>query len=252
MTEVPRIVIAGARAAYFGPGLNLEPHHNAATTIAIALDVPFDIRLHSSTGDWSEWRSETVEAIPSGTHHHLLAHGAMAFFYLDPLSDDFPALCKSELVLGRKRLIKMTDYTISSALETLGVPSRKIEDKRIAEVVSLIEKAPQDFLTIEYASEIACLSPSRFRARFMKEVGVPFRRYRLWRRLAKVMHALSEGRSLTDAALLSGFSSSAHLSTAFKSTFGLSPNAISLMKMNIDFSEDKVLIDEVSHLCISQ
>ena len=69
--------------------------------------------------------------------------------------------------------------------------------------------------------------------------------------MAKVMKALSEGQSLTEAALLSGFSSSAHLSTAFKSMFGLSPNAINAMQIDIDFSEDNVFIDEVNHLCIS-
>ena len=251
MTETPRILLAGARAAYFGPGLDLEPHHNATTTIAVALGESFNIRLLSSAGEWPGWRSEIAEVIPSGAHHHLQAHGPMAFFYLDPLSDDYSNLCKSKLVLGRDRLNKMTDHSISNALEVLGVPSRKVIDKKIAEVVRIIEESPQDFQTIESAARIACLSPSRFRARFIEEVGVPFRRYRLWRRMAKVITVLSGGESLTEAALLSGFSSSAHLSTAFKSMFGLSPSAITSMRINIDLSEDKDFIDGIQYLCAS-
>ena len=83
----------------------------------IALDVPFDIKLRAPEGDWSKWRTEIAEVIPSDAHHHLVAHGPMAFFYLDPMSDDHSKLSKPNLISGRRRLIEMSDPSISNALE---------------------------------------------------------------------------------------------------------------------------------------
>jgi AraC-like DNA-binding protein len=84
-----------------------------------------------------------------------------------------------------------------------------------------IERRPDAFGRAHDAAALACLSPSRFRARFDAELGLPFRRYRLWRRMAAVMRAVAAGATLTDAAHCAGFSSSAHLSTTFKRMFGL-------------------------------
>ena len=58
--------------------------------------------------------------------------------------------------------------------------------------------------------------------------------------MAMVMRNISTGVSLTDAALAAGFSSSAHLSTAFKTMFGLSPSDVLSLGVTIDVSEDNV------------
>lgn len=62
--------------------------------------------------------------------------------------------------------------------------------------------------------------------RFDSAVGMPFRRYRLWRRMAVVMQAIAGGESLTAAAHGAGFASSAHLSSAFRAMFGLAPSEL--------------------------
>ena len=58
--------------------------------------------------------------------------------------------------------------------------------------------------------------------------------------MALVMHAIAEGKSLTAAALDAGFSSSAHLSSAFKRMFGLSASELIRLGVAIDVSEDQV------------
>lgn len=244
MTDIAKILVAGARAAYFGPGLDLAPHHNATTTIAIALSLPFDICIQEHEGGWSDEYSELIQVIPAGTLHHLKARGPMAFFYLDPLSDDHQKLEQADLVTARNSILTLSEPDIASAIKILGIPERRITDHKIADIVRLIEDQPQSFETLKGAANAACLSPSRFRARFMQEMGIPFRRYRLWRRMAKVMQALSESKNLTEAALLAGFSSSSHLSTAFKSMFGISPNAVS--SMAIDCREDRNFIQSIT------
>jgi AraC-like DNA-binding protein len=129
---------------------------------------------------------------------------------------------------------------IRAAFDAFGLPARGPSDARIARVVREIERRPHEFDSAREAAGLACLSPSRFRARFADEVGLPFTRYRLWRRMAVVMRTVAAGGTLTDAAHAAGFASSAHLSTAFRRMFGLSARDLLATGVAIDVSEDVV------------
>ncbi len=75
------------------------------------------------------------------------------------------------------------------------------------------------------ASEVAhdlSLSEGRFLHLFRQEMGISWRPYLLWRRLLFALALLNKGHRATDAAELSGFSDTAHLSRTFRATFGLS------------------------------
>jgi AraC-like DNA-binding protein len=60
--------------------------------------------------------------------------------------------------------------------------------------------------------------------------------------MALVMRSIAQGRDLTAAALEAGFSSSAHLSSAFKRMFGLSASEVMALGVAIDTSEDRVVV----------
>ena len=237
----PRICVAPARALYIGPGLQLAPHMNVAATIAVALVEPFQLRTWTAPAGWSAWQAAACALIPSETVHHLQSRGPMAFLYLDPLSDRRQPLTPSQLDAGRIHLqATARRIGIQDAFSGFGLLPKVPGDARIARVVQAVERRPDAFGRMQEAAALACLSPSRFRARFDAEVGLPFRRYRLWRRMALVMHAIAEGKSLTAAALDAGFSSSAHLSSAFKRMFGLSASELIRLGVAIDVSEDQV------------
>ena len=68
------------------------------------------------------------------------------------------------------------------------------------------------------------LSASEFSRRFTREVGLPFRSYRKWRRLLLAVDALAGGSNLTAAAHSAGFADSSHLTRTFKSMFGIAPS----------------------------
>lgn len=238
----PRICVAPARAMYVGPGLQLAPHLNVAATIAVALAEPFQLRIWRAPAGWSEWQSAACALIRSETLHHLKSCGPMAFLYLDPLTDRRQPLTQAQLESGRIHLQGTAQRIgIQDAFAGFGLQPKVPSDARIARVVQEVERRPDAFGRIQEAAELACLSPSRFRARFDAEVGLPFRRYRLWRRMALVMRAIAEGKSLTAAALEAGFSSSAHLSSSFKRMFGLSASEVIALGVAIDVSEDRVL-----------
>jgi AraC-like DNA-binding protein len=227
---------------YVGPGLHLEPHENAAATMAVALGEPFEIRTLAGATKWSDWQSHVSCLIPSGTLHHLKSRGPMVFLYLDPLTDRHHALTQDQLDRGRERLLEVRQgFGIGEAFAAFGLQARLPMDERIAKVVLEIEKRPESFKRVQEAAAMACLSPSRFRARFDAEVGLPFSRYRMWRRMALVMRTIAAGGTLTDAALSAGFSSSAHLSSSFKRMFGLSASEVIALGVSIDVSEDHVV-----------
>lgn len=235
----PRIAVGTARALYLGPGLDLSPHMNVATTIAVSLSHPFELRTWTKRAGWSAWHSEHVGVIPSETLHHLKSRGPMAFLYLDPLADPRSAPSGDALVRGRERLRQaLRPIGIDEAFAAFGLVGRRPPDARIARVVLEIERRPDAFGRLRDAADLARLSPSRFRARFHAELGLPFRRYRLWRRMAAVMRALTTGANLTEAALSAGFSSSAHLSTSFRRMFGVSPSEVLALCAVIDVAAE--------------
>lgn len=165
----------------------------------------------------------------------------MAFLYLDPLTDRRDPLGQAQLDAGRRRLCEAgPGIGIHEAFVAFDLQPKMASDARIARVVLEIERRPDTFGHIRDAAELAGLSPSRFRARFAAQMGLPFRRYRLWRRMALAMHSIAQGSDLTDAAFACGFSSSAHLSTSFKRMFGLSPSEIMALGAAIDTSQDQV------------
>ena len=239
---LPRIWVGSARALYVGPGLSLSPHLNVATTIAVSLRQPFELRIWAKSGGWSPWTSEVVSVIPSETLHHLNSRGPMAFLYLDPLTDRRDTLSQAELRRGRERLrLAGPRIGLDEAFAAYGLRPHRPQDVRITRVVREIECRPDAFGRLQDAAALACLSPSRFRARFDAELGLTFRRYRLWRRMAAVMRTIAAGGSLTQAAHAAGFSSSAHLSSTFKRMFGLTASDLLSLGVAIDLSEDDVL-----------
>jgi AraC-like DNA-binding protein len=233
-TAVAAISLSGARAAYIGPGLDLEPHRNAVATIAIALDAPFHFSLMQGehTRGTAEHRHATL--IPPATPHHLVAHGPMVFVYLDALSDDYTMLKAAGLDVAAERirataLSDLQSVGVEGLCELIGIPTRPAPDARIERVVRILDRHPQEITRAEDAARLADLSPSRFQFLFRNAVGMPFRRYRLWRRMAIVVQDLAKGRALTGAALDAGFASSAHFSATFKAMFGLPPSRLAAL-----------------------
>jgi AraC-like DNA-binding protein len=240
-TARARITMSGARAAYIGPALALAPHRNVVTTVAIALQAPFRLQFLNGPLPVSEPLLCRVALIPSGMRHHLSASGEMIFLYLDALSDDSAQLRTLDLVTAHARLMHEAGEVVRASkvdalCAALGVPARTERDTRIADVVRRIDHCPQAFGSVGAAALEAGMSTSRFQVLFRQAVGVPFRRYRLWRRMAVVMQALSARESLTTAAFDAGFSSSAHLSAAFKDMFGLTPSDVVALAPSFDFT----------------
>jgi AraC family transcriptional regulator len=94
----------------------------------------------------------------------------------------------------------------------------------IRRVLDMIDARLEDRITVADLAQVAGLSRAHFTRAFHGAVGESPHQYLLSRRLAYVRRRLEDGAE--DLALLAaraGFSSHAHMSTAFKQVFGISP-----------------------------
>ena len=99
---------------------------------------------------------------------------------------------------------------------------RGVLDRRIVAATKAIDRAlATGSIRLADAAQESGLSLGRFRHLFAAEVGMPFQRYVLWRRLLVAFEALHAGRNVTDAAHTAGFSDSAHFARTIKAMFGI-------------------------------
>jgi AraC-like DNA-binding protein len=94
-------------------------------------------------------------------------------------------------------------------------PGRRVTpDIRL--VLDRIESTLDQPLTVDGLAAAARLSPSRFKAKFKEQTGVPPAEYVIRRKVEKAREWLGQGKSVTDVAFDLGFSTSQYFATTFK------------------------------------
>lgn len=233
----------GARVLYLGPAFGLTPHRNATAVLAVGLDAALEVADDPAdpTTDYRSARSVLI--LPNSLHHLRIAHGRMAFLYVDPLGRDLKALLARMAETRARAAFELRDE--SSVIEILtglaegriaagegrallgdllGVGTRTKANVRISAALRLMRDEPHKAHRLTELAAHAGLSASRFLHLFKAETGVPLRRYRIWNRMGAAVRACGEGSSLTEAAHAAGFASSAHFSSAFRDMFGMMPS----------------------------
>jgi AraC-like DNA-binding protein len=105
------------------------------------------------------------------------------------------------------------------------MPSHTL-DERVVKAIDVIQSLQTRVASLDEIAKKVFLSPSRFAHLFSDEVGIPFRRYLLWRRLTRAMVLVSRGATLSRAAHDAGFSDAAHFTRTFYQMFGVPPSAL--------------------------
>lgn len=93
-------------------------------------------------------------------------------------------------------------------------------------VVSALPERLDGTLRLSTLAREVGLSASRLSHLLTANLGIPFRVYVLWLRLARAAGELAQGRTLTEAAHAAGFADSAHLSRVFRRMFGIAPSDV--------------------------
>lgn len=107
-----------------------------------------------------------------------------------------------------------------------GVPPSRKPDPRITAVIATIRERDDLRMSLEAAAELAFLSPSRFAHLFKDQLGLPYSRYMLWRKLTRAMVAIASERTISAAAHAADFADAAHMTRTFYQMFGMAPSVL--------------------------
>ncbi len=238
------LCVGMGKTVYVG-GLDfVDRHRHGAAVFIVGLAGSFRLGTHAG-----EWLSCRAAVVPAGVRHALDVGGnPVAVFYPEPniaTSSDLarlgatwdaagPILVGQTAEVGPFRELyedrtalsfagEMLDDLVDFARAGKGPPAL---DPRVARIVDWLGRNPADLTPLKQLVSPDSLSVSRFLHLFSREIGVPFRRFRIWNRLRAASSMALRGASLTDAAINAGFSDSAHFSRLHREVFGVTPSYI--------------------------
>ena len=226
---------------FFGPLQCLEFHSMGGVAINVGLYQPFILK--GINGSSKPYRSAII---PAGCKHELNAFGnIVASLIIEKNSTAYFSLKKQTLfhtseftdLLGSKwvecfqkiyedKPTKVEIFQLLNQLLNANNEMDKKVDSRIDKTMEIIRLDPGNNFSQEYLASSVGLSSSRFRHLFRDHSDIPYRRYRMWRRVVFAMDTLHKVDNLTYAAMEAGFTDSAHFNRCFRDTFGVKPSLV--------------------------
>lgn len=195
--------------------------HRHFAAQAIVSDSP--VRVFDESGRYVE--AECVLIDPLTPHRVVPGHKAK-LIYVEPGKRMEP-----DAVEHLRPVRSATSLAIVSSTEgfrfwsmwlSTPVPLLEAIDVRLSAALEFIESAlAYGPVPLQIAASQSRLSSDRFRHLFADQMGLPYKRYVLWRRLRLASTYLMEGQDVTTAAHAAGFSDAAHFARTIKSTFGV-------------------------------
>ncbi|MGN6102790.1 MAG: helix-turn-helix domain-containing protein [Devosia sp.] len=222
----------------------VPPHQHHAIQIVVAIDGTVGMR-----GEAGDWQMASGVIVRPDVVHSYNGNGATgALILIDPessegvwlktsLRDDITvvpqarlAACIGELRTFLERPLEALEVAalVRHCVQAMcaGAPPSRRLDKRVTRVLAAIREADDLRISIDTAAAMAFLSPSRFAHLFKQQVGLPFRHYMLWRKLARAMLVIGREGTISAAAHEAGFADAAHLTRTFYQMFGLAPSVM--------------------------
>jgi len=219
-------------------------HAHHAIQIVVALDGR--VALCGRDGEWLESGGAVVRSDAEHSFDCNGAHGVMLF--VDPESSegawlsatlrrDIIPIAEARLAAIREGLLPLVDrpeevddvaHLVRRAVHGLrpgAVPVRRL-DPRVTKVLAAIRASDDLRISLDQAAGMAFLSPTRFAHLFKDQVGLPFSRYMLWRKLTRAMVAIASARTIADAAHAADFADAAHLTRTFYQMVGMAPSVL--------------------------
>lgn len=223
-------------------GGEVPSHAHHAIQIHVAVDGKVAIRPPGG-----EWRESGGVIVRADVEHSLDARGLTgAMVMVDPesaegawlqgtLVEDItlvpdarlkPCVLEVETFMTRPLEAKEPGELVRHVVRSFcagSPPSRRL-DPRVGTVLTAIRDSEEMKMSLEAAAKKVHLSPGRFAHLFKEEVGLPFRRYLLWRKVTRAILAMGREQTLAAAAHRGDFADAAHLTRTFHQMFGLPPS----------------------------
>jgi len=212
-------------------------HSHMAAHIIIPLGG--EMRL---TADGAEYQCHGA-LIPSGTAHLADTDGKAALVFLFDCTTDVARQIQGISCIAKEccrniaaayaameQQFSAAEYYRFErfALSQLGFAesSPAVQDERIKAAMNYIRSGAGEQLSRKEVADAVHLSPSRFSHLFGEQVGMTFAAYLIYQRIMRVYTLVLRGKSITEAALAAGFSSSAHFADVNRRVFGLPASSI--------------------------
>lgn len=229
----------------------MPAHAHHAIQVAIALEGC--LAIATASDGWRETRGVIVRP---DTEHSFDCNGAQAvMLFVDPESSEGAWLvaalhhdttsvsdARLEAIVPELRAFANAPEDVDDVAALIGrcvhglrpglAPARRF-DSRITSVLDTIRASDDLHISLDQAADTACLSPTRFAHLFKEQVGLPFSRYMLWRKLTRAMVAIASEETIAAAAHAADFADAAHLTRTFYQMVGMAPSVL----MRGDFIE---------------
>jgi AraC family transcriptional regulator len=219
-------------------------HAHHAIQIVIALDG--HVAISGRDGDWQETQGLIVRPDAEHSFDCNGADGVMVF--VDPetaegtwlstsLRRDITVVSPNRLQAIAPDLRRIAEQPEESAdiaalirrcihaLNPAPAPTRRL-DSRVTAVLDAIRASDDLRMSLDHAADKACLSSTRFAHLFKDQVGLPYSRYMLWRKLTRAMVAVASEGTIAAAAHAADFADAAHLTRTFYQMFGMASSAL--------------------------
>jgi AraC-like DNA-binding protein len=222
----------------------VPPHEHHA--IQIVLTVEGSIGIARNGVDWQ--MASGVIVRPDVVHSYNGNGAVGAMMFVDPestegawlsasLRDDITIVPEARIERCAAEMRKFLENPLDSleigvlmrrCVHALcaGAPPSRTLDARVTKVLAAIRQSDDLRMSIEDAAAMVFLSPSRFAHLFKQQVGLPFRRYMLWRKLTRAMMVIGRERTISTAAHEADFADAAHLTRTFYQMFGIPPSVM--------------------------
>jgi len=222
----------------------VPPHAHHAIQVVVAMDGALAI-----CGQEEHWREGPGLVVQPDVVHSFDAQGALgAMLFVDPeaiegrwlrhsLPEEITIVPAERLAPVVQELRRFAEQPLESmeigvlirhcvrSLSPGAPPARRL-DSRVTTVLNGIRRSDELRISLESAAEMAFLSSTRFAHLFKQQMGLPFRRYVLWRKLTRAMLAIASRGTIADAAHAADFTDAAHLTRTFYQMVGMAPSAL--------------------------
>jgi len=232
-------------SAFWGTSFHTNPH--AHETLQLVFDIDKEFFLKDKSTDWQSYSAAVIRA----SHVHQLDsnNSIQLFIYLDKESEyarkltdkflkdkDISDLKESDI--GKvssdffKRLLILMDcdelfngfLTIIEHLINFEKPQQK--DERITKAISFIANNNRQQFRVKDIANHVCISESRLRYLFKKQVGQPIQSFMLWMKVIKSLNLVLKGEGITNTAHNVGFWDASHMNRSYKELLGVAPSTI--------------------------
>ncbi len=216
-----RFDVGPGYALYQGPSWDSGFHRHAAFQIVVA--VAGEAAMVDASG---VCHRAVALVVPPMARHRMLATTDLRVFFVEPqcafadrLRERCVSGCWGSGISAAPELRELSEDDVRLAGAR---PSGELDPRLLAAMGALAD-GPVSMPDLAARVE---MSPQRLRGLARSQLGMPLTRWRVWGQLRRTVEALRAGRSLAEAAAVSGFADQAHLTRWMREMMGLTPAVV--------------------------